>query len=313
MLSPSLPLRVRLGQNGSMPIELSPSAARALVLPEYGGRLHQIWVPTGRTSEALLHSPDDVRDYTLRPTRGGSFPMAPWPNRVANGTFRWQGREYELPRDGKPHAIHGRVLSQTWSVVVSGPASCEMVAPLDAAWPWKGHAWQRFELSSAALHMELEVRSDGEPFPAGCGWHPWFRRDVAGAEEVRLLVPATRRYVLDDQIPTGEQVEPAGESDLRHRPLLGDRLLDDCYASLEGPAVIGWDDFQLAVAIEATEPHVMVYAPLDAICVESQTCAPDAFNLADRGVRGTGMAVAAPGSPVRIAAWWSWGSDTGDG
>ncbi len=232
--------------------------------------------------------------------------MAPWPNRVAQGRFRWAGRDFELPRDGKPHAIHGRVLGQAWDVVVSEPAVCELVAQFDSAWPWRGYAWQRFELTPGALRMALEVRSYRERFPAGCGWHPWFRRDVAGATDVELLVPAAHRYVLRDQIPTGKRIDPSGESDLRHRALVGGRRLDDCYSGLTGAVGIGWGRVRLAISIECREPHAMVYTPPEAICVEPQTCPPDVFNLVENGVAGTGMGVAAPGAPVRIASTWSW-------
>lgn len=293
-----------------MSVELTAGGARALILPEYGGRLHQLWVPGPGSVEALLFSPDEETAYSRFPTRGGSFPMAPWPNRVADGRFRWLGHDYELPRDGRPHATHGRVLGRRWEVVAATPASCELVVAFDAGWPWRGHARQRFELSPTTLRMELEVWADDEPFPAGCGWHPWFRHGVAGARDVRLLVPARDRYVMRDQIPTGERAEPSGDSDLRGGPLMGSRRLDDCYSGLDGAIGIDWGPLRLKVTVESREPHVMVHTPPEAFCIEPQTCAPDAFNLADRGVPGTGVEVATSAAPVRITSRWSWSTPT---
>lgn len=292
-----------------MAIELKSGGATALILPEYGGRLHQLTVMVGGEPTPLLHSPEDVREYAERPTRGGSFPMAPWPNRIRDGRFEYQGREYEVPRDGKPHAIHGRVLQRPWEVVARTARVVELVAPFDDGWPWRGRAWQRFELTDDALRMKLEVRAEREAFPAGCGWHPWFRRDVAGAKDVRVGLPAEKRYVLEEQIPTGELVAPDGDYDLRDGAPLGERRIDDCYTALSGPVTIDWGRVRLSMTIDCPQPHVQLFTPDYALCVEPQTCAPDAFNLAARGSMTDGMAVAAPGRSVGIESRWSWETD----
>ncbi len=289
-----------------MAIELAAGDARAVILPEWGGRLHQLFIPVDGRPEPLLLAPDDPASYAERPTRGGSFPMAPWPNRVADGRFRWDGRDFALPLDGKPHAIHGRVLSRAWDVTAEAPRTCELMARFDEGWPWRGHAWQRFELRPTSLRMELEVRSDGEPFPAGCGWHPWFRRDAGGATDARLIVPARQRYVLREQIPTGELAQPTGEYRLSGDDPLAGRRLDDCYRGVNGAIRIRWGALTMTMTIDCPEPHVMIYTPPEAVCIEPQTCAPNAFNLANRGVPGTGFALAAPGEPVRIESTWSW-------
>ncbi len=289
-----------------MVIELSCDGATAELLPEYGGRLHQLSVPVGGRAEPLLTSPDDVRRYRTEPIQGGSFPMAPWPNRIREGRFTWRGREYALETSGGPNTIHGLVADAEWSVVARTARVCEMAVRLDERWPWAARAWQRFELAPGQLRMKMEVRSDREEFPAGCGWHPWFRRHVRGTDEVRVQAPATRRYLIDEHLPTGTVVEPAGAFDLRELTALGERRLDDCYAGLRGPVVIDWGAVRLEITTACSEPHLMVYSPAEAVCIEPQTCAPDAFNLAAAGVAGTGFAVAAPGRAVSISCTWRW-------
>ncbi|MGE5597196.1 MAG: aldose 1-epimerase [Hyphomicrobiales bacterium] len=289
-----------------MAIELESGGARAVILPAYGGRLHQLFVPVAGQPEPLLHSPDDIEQYRERPTRGGSFPMAPWPNRVANGRFRWNGRDVELPTEGRPHAIHGRVKDKEWEVVARTARVVELVARFDDGWPWPGRAWQRFELTDTSLRMKFEVRAEREAFPAGCGWHPWFRRDVAGSPDAALRVPAGKRYVSESDIPTGELVAPTGDFDLRELTPLGERRIDTCYTALSGPVTIRWERLELEMAIACPFPHVQVFTPGYAFCVEPQSCAPDAFNLAVRGSQTDGMGIAAPGRPVSIETRWTW-------
>ena len=280
--------------------------ARAVILPEHGGRLHQLFVTVDGREEPLLWSPEDVTEYGERPTRGGSFPMAPWPNRIREGRFTWEGQEYRLPTDEKPHATHGRVLQRVWEVSSSNERSAELRCEFDDGWPWEGWAEQRFALGDGELRMELSVHSSGDRFPAGAGWHPWFKRDVAGSETTRLRVDADERYVLVDNLPTGEVVRVAGDFDLRSEPELGDRRLDDCYRGLWRPVELEWERVGLRMVVDCPWPHVQVFTPDYAVAVEPQTCVADAFNLADRGVAGVGLQVAAPGRPVRIASTWRW-------
>ncbi|HEY4668515.1 MAG TPA: hypothetical protein VIH05_01925 [Tepidiformaceae bacterium] len=289
-----------------MGIELVAGGARVVVLPEYGGRLHQVFVPVDGVPEPLLVAPEDVEQYRLRPTRGGSFPMAPWPNRVARGLFEWQGRQFQLPREGKPHANHGRALHAAWRVERTTTDDCELAVEFDDGWPWRGSVWQRFELEPGRLRMAMEVRATGEAFPAGCGWHPWFRRDVGGAKDLRLEAPASGVLVAKDQLPTGEIAPAEGELDLAAGPWLGERRIDHCYTGLSGPITLDWGSLRLSLTVECEESHVMVYTPEEAVCIEPQTCAPDAFNLHERGVERTGFAVAEPGRRVRIESTWRW-------
>lgn len=289
-----------------MVIELSGEGARVVLLPEFGGRLHQLYVTVGGVSEPLLHVPADLERYQVRPSRGGCFPMAPWPNRIQEGVFAFGSRLYEIPRQGNTaHPIHGLVHTQEWEVVARTAAVCEMRAPLGPDWPWVGFAWQRFELGHNAMRMTLEVRTEREVFPAGCGYHPWFRRDVAGALDVHIQMPATKRYFMKDQIPVGHLLTAAAKWDLGNT-FLGDRRLDDCYTNLYGPIILDWGRVELEMSVECPTPHVQVYTPPEAFCIEPQTCAPDAFNLAARGCTTDGMAIARPGAPVALTTTWRW-------
>lgn len=289
-----------------MTVELAVPGARAIILPEHGGRLHQLFVEVNGVEEPVLASPADTGSYLTDPMRGGSFPMAPWPNRVKDGVFTFGGARVELPLDGQPHALHGRVYNREWTVSLQTGSAVEMSRDFDQGWPWAGQAWQRYELTPQSLVMKLEVRSAGIPFPAGCGWHPWFRRSVAGSADAAVRLNAGFRYVLEGGIPTGERVAPEGEYDLSGGAPLGSWRLDDCYGRLSGPALIDWGRVALRVSNECSNPHVQVYAERDAFCLEPQTCAPDTFNLHEADITGSGFAIASPGRPVAITSRWTW-------
>ena len=302
----ALPLRHRPGKDWPVSIELQAPGARAMIEPAAGGRLHQLFVTIDGTETPLLWSPDDLSAYADAdaPLYGGSYPMAPWPNRLAGGRFSWNGHDYQMD-NGRDLAIHGLVCDRPWEVVARAGRVVELACAFGDGWPWEGRAWQRFELGPGFLSLRLDVRSAREPFPAGSGWHPWFRRSLTGEdpEAVRLTVPAERQYRLTDQLASGETMPPAGDALLDGSPL-GGRRLDECYTALREPrAVIEWPGLRLEMTVECPFPHVQVYTPPDAFCVEPQTCAPNAFNIADP-VAGAG--VAAAGRALSLASRWTW-------
>ena len=286
-------------------IELRTEGARLQVVPEIGGRLHQLWLTVHGREEPLLVSPEDPSGHGTEPLTGGSYPMAPWANRIAGAAFRWGGRNVALPANEPPHALHGLVFDRPWEVVARVGRVLEMRCDFDERWPWEGYAWQRVELQPGGLLIKAEVRSRREAFPAGIGLHPWFRRDVAGAEDVLVRIPARQRYVAEAGIPTGALRALEGSFDLRDLQPLGARPLDDCYTLLDDPVELDWGRLRLEIDVECAQPHVMVYATPEAICVEPQTCAPDAFNLRTR-LEGTGFATAEPGRAVALASRWRW-------
>jgi aldose 1-epimerase len=288
-------------------IELRTDGARVLIEPAAGGRIHQLVVEMDGHEWPLLRSPEDPADHQSDPLSGGCYPMAPWPNRIRDGTFLWRG-EHVRVENGREHALHGLVCDRPWEVVARVGRVVEMRCDLDDRWPWEGYVWQRVELGVGFLAMKMEVRSARQAFPAGCGWHPWFRRDVAGAVDAKVTLPAEHRYELRDKLPTGRLLEVSGEHALDGRPI-GGRELDDCYTGFGGPsptAAIEWDRLRLEIALESVEPHVQVFTPPGAVCIEPQTCAPDAFNLALSGAARVGFAVAAPGRAVSLASRWIW-------
>ncbi len=296
--------RRKSSHDSPVSIELRAPGARALVEPTAGGRLHQLLIDIDGVETPLLWSPDDFAQYERTPVEGGCYPMAPWPNRIRNGGLAWGGKQQQVD-NGREHAIHGLVCDRPWVVVARVGRVVELACEFDQRWPWPGRAWQRFELGPNFLAMKMEVRAAREAFPAGCGWHPWFRRALAGEDSgsVRLTVPADARYEMVGQVPRGPTVSPAGEFLLDGSPLAG-RRLDDCYTALRRPVVtIEWQRLRLTMSIECAFPHVQVYTPPEAFCVEPQTCAPDAFNLPD--VKA-GAAVAAPGRPLSLSCRWTW-------
>jgi aldose 1-epimerase len=240
-------------------IHLSADGATAAVDPVAGARLASLVVGG---QERLVTEGDG-------PTMWGCFPMAPWAGRVRNGRFRWAGVEHQLPLRLPPHAMHGTVLDGPWQFVAGDGRGVRLETDLGPDWPWPGHAVHELRLAPRRLDLRLEVHTDGDPFPASCGWHPWFRRPV----ELDLEAPSLWRRD-GSGIPTGELVPAPTTTE----------GLDDCLTGLRRPPRLRWRD-GLELVIESDCEHVVVFTqPEHAVCVEPQTGPPDALNLAPRVV-----------------------------
>ena len=218
------------------------------------------------------------------PTGWGSFPMVPWAGRIRDARFRHAGAEVALPARLPPHALHGTVLDRPWTQTGPGRARCD----LGPEWPWAGHVEQQVELTARSLSLVLEVHAHDEPMPVAVGWHPWFRRRIAGVEVV-LDVPASAMWRRDDAgVATDELVEPTPGP------------WDDCFTGLIGPVTLTWPGV-LLVAVDGDGEHVVVYDEQDVgVGVEPQTAPPDAHNT------GVDLTIVRPDEPLVTTSTWVW-------
>lgn len=306
-------------------IDLSFGRTRVAVAPEAGGRLAQIevraeadeWTP-GDGWTPLLVAPADMRRLAAEPLLWGCYPMAPWPGRVDGSRFQWRGREYDLPVNDGPHSIHGRAVYLPWSVVQAEESFCLLTIDIGPAegWPFAARVLQHIGVQDDGVTLRLEVRTvEDAVFPAGVGWHPWFRREVRPVSEPRVLVGAAEMYERrDDLIPTGAVEALYGDADLREGPELGERRLDHFYRGVEEPMRVTWGTLELTMTSSANATHAVVYTGSErGFCVEPQTCAPDAFNLAARGMEGTGLAIVDAEHPLVVESVWRWRTEYGYG
>ncbi len=223
-------------------------------------------------------------------TEWGCFPMVPWAGRIRHGHFDHVGRAIDLRRNLPPHAIHGTTHHQPWTR--TGPGILE--TDLGTDWPWPGWARQAVELSADRLSMTIEVGADPaapDAMPVSAGWHPWFRRYVAGAT-LAVTVPAERMWRRDAEgIPDGDLIEPTPGP------------WDDCFTALVGPAELHWPGL-FRLYVESDCEHVVVYdEQVEAVCVEPQSAPPDAHNS------GEDLVLVDPGDSWSITTTWLWAMD----
>lgn len=177
-------------------------------------------------------------DEEAMPDGGHGQVLAPWPNRLADGRWTWQGEQLQLPltEAAKRNAIHGLVRWVGWTATdLTGSA----VTMATTVWPTPGYPFlvgltTTYRLDDDGLTVEIRARNQGaRPAPYGVGHHPYLSAGAGRVDDVTLTVPAATRLVVDDRgNPTGREPVEGTESDFRAARPVGDTVLDTTYTDL---------------------------------------------------------------------------------
>jgi aldose 1-epimerase len=234
--------------------------------------------------------------------------LFPWPNRIRDGRWTWQGRELQLDvaSAAKPTAIHGLVSWQPWQVldVAADRATVGTVVEKRSGYPFRLAAAIDYALTAGGLESTMRVRNVGDDAaPFGVGLHPYLAIGATAdgdLDRAELELPARTLLVVDDGgLPTGER-RPFDGAVGR----IGDRVFDDPLTDLDRDDD-GWARVRLRgpagaleLAVDRAWPWLQVYSgdTLPAgqrrrsLAVEPMTCPPNA--LAD----GVDVVVLEPGA-----------------
>lgn len=270
-------------------LEIGCETARLRCAPSIGASilsfstlLHGTWTTITRTLPKKITSSSDT----------ASFVMAPYPNRIADSKFQFNGHSYTLD-NGKEHAIHGYVRNREWEIVKVCPTyaifrfDSRDFADIDYPFPFQ--CVLKYEVQDHKLMTSLELSNVGtSPMPAGCGFHPYFKRALAGQDEnirIQFQADGIYRYSGGTPLPSGppESLRPE-ESFLISRPL--DLSFDHCFSGWHREAVMYWpkSGVKAAMAASSSLGHLVLYSPVgkDYFALEPQSQVTNGFNLFEK-------------------------------
>lgn len=307
-------MNIRRSSIGDFPIltlEDPQSGASVSVLPTRGATVHELRLPgpDGKIRPVMypMRTPIEVERH--RWAKGAQ--LAPWPNRIREATYSFEGAIHHPVKNFRPqggHAIHGLVMFETAKLASKTPVDGTMELGLSSK-GWQGYPFPvrmsfRFSLDADGFRMESEIENIGRGrCPAGHGWHPYFH--LGGSIKPNLLqLPDGKRLTMTERaVPDGTRTKwnafskPTG---------IGEDFLDACVelSSKSGKAVSRLIDPQQNLSLEVwqeTGPgkygylQVFTHPRRHCLAIEPMTCAPDAFN------NGMGLVVLEPGQSLKTA------------
>lgn len=212
--------------------------------------------------------------------------LAPWPNRVADGRYEFDGQRHQLPinEPDRSTALHGLAFGKNWELIEHGEKSVtqRVLIADEEGWPFRVLVEIRHGLGDDGLLVDVTAANVGErPLPYGYGVHPYFAFPL---DQLTLEIPFRRELIVDpERLLPVELAEVPPEHDFSTARPLGDVTFDTAFTS---PPLPHWEvaltgpEHSVHVWGDATTPWLQVFTHPDGhtIAVEPMTCGPDAFN-----------------------------------
>lgn len=264
----------------------------------------------GRDLVVPFDSDNAVPDY-----RG--VVCAPWPNRLADGRYAFEGNAYQLPINEveRSTALHGLVFDRIWTVVRQVDSSVTLSCALDPVegYPFALSLELSYTLSADGLGCVVRaVNTGSNTAPYGVCPHPYLVAGEAQLDEWVVAIPAAQflEVTPDRLLPVGLVPVDGHAFDFRTERVVGAIEIDHAFTGIirdaEGRAAVSvfdpsgtgvelawgeeWPWLQIHTADKPEGPNRL------GLAVEPMTCPPDAFNS------GTDLVRLAPGESHR-ASW----------
>lgn len=293
------------------------------------GHGHQRAVVTEVGATLRSYSADGVEivdgfdEERLCPSGRGQV-LAPWPNRLGDGRYRFEGRAGQAALDeaDRGNAIHGLVRWLAWAPRSQAQNVLTMGCVLEPqpGYPWRLDLEVEYRLGRSGLTVTAAATNlDDAPAPFGIGFHPYLTVGTDTVDTTRLSLPASHVLVTDDRgLPVGERHVGGSDLDFRVARPIGPTRLDTAFFGLARDAQgVGRvelrhpdEDSGVVLWVDAAFGYLMAYTgdtlPDErrrrrSIALEPMSCPPDALRS------GTALATLLPGAGWR----GSWGLQPG--
>jgi len=251
------------------------------------------------------------------PPMGAGIVLAPWPNRIRDGRYLFEGstQQLALSEPGRQNASHGLVRWAAWSLVAHRPDHVTLTYRLmsQTGYPWTLDLHVLHDLSADGLTVTVTATNLADrPAPYALGAHPYLTTGTGPVDAWELTVPAATRLLVDDRmLPTGREDVRDTDLDFRMTRPVRSTSLDTAFTDLSRDAdgraevVVRDPRFGDATGLWLDERHpwlqlftgdtLPVHAR-EALAVEPMTAQADAFRS------GQDLLVLAPGDTFS-ASW----------
>ncbi len=302
-------------------------------LPPSGRQFEIAW---GQQRATIVEVGGGIREYfagdraVFDPYPSGAMcdgahgtPLIPWPNRLADGRYQFDGNDYQvaLTEPEKANAIHGLLRWRPWTILSHAKSSVTVGTRL---FPMQGYPFildvqVEYSLGRDGLTVRTTATNLGDrTCPYGAGQHPYLSAGSGLLDDCTLELEADTRIVTDRerQLPVGSEPVAGTSFDFRRDRRLGELRIDYPFTGLtrdrRGRAWVRLtcpDGRRSELWVDETYPIIEIYtgdtlAPhrrRRGLGTEPMTCPPNAFQT------GVGLIRIPPGK----SSTTTWGAALG--
>ncbi len=224
--------------------------------------------------------------------------LAPWPNRIRDGKYSYQGKNYqlEITEPARLNALHGLVNNGLWDLVSKNPTSAELSYVLQKSdqFPSSIKFQIKYELSLEGLLIEISAKNTGKnPAPYGVSIHPYLVADSQSkVDDWFLKLPAGDFFCVDEVRLLPTQVEPVPSYlDFRELQQIRDTFIDHAFLIDENLdsqriEILSPSGYGVAMSFSKDLKWIQVHTAdreggpdsRRSLAIEPMSCPPDAFN-----------------------------------
>src|SRR5262249_46274074 len=150
--------RQEAGGNDVTKITLRSGATGLTLAPDAGGSIARFWTEDKSRTIEWMRPASATALQRRMPLDMAGFPPVPYPGRICDGRFRFQGKDVMLPLNFLPerHSIHGQSWQLPWKIIRAEDslAALEYHHRADD-WPWSYRTSQDFILEPNQLRLEM--------------------------------------------------------------------------------------------------------------------------------------------------------------
>ncbi len=235
------------------------AAFKLTVAPYLGGRIVRLYYKH-RQRDILMPvqtlAPEAIAVHN-RIISGGSYPLAPYSNRIRDASFIWNGRTHTLPVSAiaKPHAIHGAACYTAWHVEARNDHSITLVQHHTAGdlWGFDFTLRQHFTLTETRLINTLSFTNmDTVHQPIGLGFHPFF--NAQGLKTVQVHMQGM--WQSKNCIPLHKQALPAAYDFCTAKPFV--QAVDNLFYGVDSPCIADYGTY--TVTVTSTSQNAVLFS-----------------------------------------------------
>jgi aldose 1-epimerase len=267
---------------------------KVVILPEIGAALLELELICENKLVQLIHLPGEktIGENDLYP----SALLAPWVNRVRNGNYSFEGRNYQLPinESNLGNAIHGFLARKKFEISEEkcNDDSAEVSFIHNYTGDFPGYPFPfiftlTYKLSSkGTFAVNFKCQNTGQTnMPFACGWHPYFKIANTEISHLEINFSPTLKYISDPQM-----IPMAEESVSIPMPVrFSETTLDNVFkleSQTEHLTELSDHESKISLFLKQNSvefPYLVVFAPHSENCVaiEPMTGNTDAFNTGD--------------------------------
>ena len=232
--------------------------------------------------------------------------LIPWPNRIQDGSYEFEGHRHQLPltEPTMGNAIHGLSRWEAWRAAEREPSRVVMEHTIHAqpGYPFTLALRVDYSLADDGLSVSTTATNIGaDACPYGAGAHPYLTLGTPTVDRLVLQAPGRRVLIHDERdLPVGSEPVDGTEFDFREARSIGTTKLDNAFTDLgrgpDGRARVTLHDpgarRTVTLSVDEHYGYLMLFTgdPLPdvnrrALAVEPMTCPPNAFRTGDSVIR----------------------------